>query len=715
MKLFRLVAGLTLALILVGPAMGQKRDLMIQADKTFAIGEYFNAIEKYKKAYSHEKDRTRKLLITLKIGNCYRMINDTRKAETYYARVVKQKLADPRAHLYYADMLKENGKTALAKAEFEEYLKSEPADLVALASYQSCDSILAWTKNPTRYKVAIVKEFNTKYNDYSPFFASKDYKELYLSSSRDGANGTKKHGGTGQSFSDIYITRLDNKQKWAVPAPLDKTINSIYDDGTPWVSADGNVMYFSRCRFDKQANLGCQIMMSKLTGSKWADPVVVPIAKDSVIIAHPSLTDNQLTMFFVSDMLGGLGGKDIWKAVRTKADGPFGPPENLGEEINTPKNEMFPFVKSDTLFYFSSDGHGGMGGLDIFKAHLNAEKKWVIENMKSPINSTADDFGIIFQKDEEKGYFTSSRTEKGMGGDDIYSFVLPEKRFNMNGRVIAETSTLPLKNADVRLIGSDGTSLEYKTDSTGTFSFKLKPETDYLLVAFKRGYLNGKLRETTMGLEVSRDFNATLVLATYEKPIELPNILYDLAKWDLRPESMVALDALVETLEDNPNITIELMAHTDIRPFKAMTNLELSQHRAESVVDYLISKGIESDRLKAKGYGPDQPRVVDAKIAAQYEFLKAGDSLNKAYIDLLPKDQDKEIAHQLNRRTEFRVLRNDYVPGGRPPSEVDGQQQLLKRGLEELQQGTRKKIKQVTGEVPPTKQGGVTIRNDKMP
>lgn len=719
MKLFRLIAGLTLAFMLAGPAMGQKRDLLIQADKTFAIGEYFNAIDKYKKAYAKEKDRLKRLGITVKIGNCYRLINDTRKAETYYSRVVKQKGVDPKVHLYYAEVLKENGKTPLAKSEYEEYLKAEPGDSLALLAYQSCDSVIAWTKSPTRYQVANIKEFNSKFNDYSPFFASKDYKELYISSSRDGAAGAKKHGGTGQSFSDIYITRLDNKQKWAVPTPLDKTINSMFDDGTPWVSPEGTTMYFTRCRFDKQAALGCQIMMSKQAGSKWADPVAVPIAKDSVVIAHPSLTDDQLTLFFVSDMIGGLGGKDIWMAQRAKADGPFGAPVNLGEEINTPKDEMFPFVKSDSLFYFSSNGHPGMGGLDILKAHRNAEGKWVVENMKAPVNSQADDFGIIFQKDEEKGYFTSTRLDKSLGGDEIYSFVLPEKRFNMTGRVISERTTMPLKGADVRLIGSDGTSMEYKTDSTGNFSFKLKPETDYLLVAFKRGYLNGKLRETTMGLEVSRDFNATLVLVPYEKPIELPNILYDLAKWDLRPESMVALDALVETLEDNPNITIELMSHTDVRPFRAMSNLELSQNRAQSVMNYLISKGIVSDRISARGYGPDQPRVVDEKIAEQYNFLKAGDTLTKPYIDVLPNDQNKEIAHQLNRRTEFRVLRSDYVPGGKPGTELDGQQQILQRGLEELQQGmkNRPKNKQGGGEAIPVKQaaGGEAVKKDKMP
>jgi peptidoglycan-associated lipoprotein len=703
MKLFRLIAGLTMLLLLAGPVMGQKRDLVIQADKTFAIGEYFKATEKYKKAYSREKDRQKRLAITMKIGHCYRLINDTRKAESYYSRAVKQKSLDPKARLLYADMLKINGKTALAKAEYEEYLKSEPGDALAQLAYQSCDSILVWTKNPTRYQIANVKDFNTKFNDYSPYFASKDYKELYISSSRDGAAGNKIHGGTGQSFSDIFYTRLDNKQKWAVPAPVDKAINTEFDDGAPWVSEDGSTMYFTRCRFDKQMALGCQVMMAKRSGVKWADPVAVPIAKDSVIVAHPSLTEDQLTIYFASDMLGSIGGKDIWMAKREKADGPFGAPTNLGEVINSKKDEMFPFVKSDSLLYFSSNGHLGLGGLDVFKATLKPDGNWTIENMKAPINSTADDFGIIFQRDEERGYFTSSRLDKSKGGDEIYSFVLPEKRFNMTGRVINEQTTMALGGADVRLIGSDGTSLEYKTDSTGGFSFKLKPETDYLLVAFKRGFLNAKLRETTMGLESSRDFNATLALAPYEKPIELPNILYDLAKWDLRPESMVALDALVETLEDNSNITIELMSHTDVRPFRAMSNLELSQNRAQSVVDYLISKGIFADRLKARGYGPDLPRVVDEKIADQYNFLKVGDSLTKEYIDVLPNDESKEIAHQLNRRTEFRVLRNDYVPGGKEGNEADAQKQILMRGMEELQQGKKKGAKQEQ------------TTNDKMP
>jgi peptidoglycan-associated lipoprotein len=677
--------------LLAGPAWGQKRDLVIQADKTFSIGEYYKAIEKYKKAYAKEKDKDKKTEITFKIGNCYRLINDPKKAETYYSRVVKRKFKDPRATLYYAEMLRMNGKVEDAKAQYEEYIKLEPADTQAAIELQTCDSILAWKKNPTRYQVANVKEFNTKYNDFSPAFASTDYKELYITSSREGAEGSKIHGGTGQSFADIYYTRLDNKEKWAVPAPVDKAVNSQFDDGVPWVSADGDVMFFTRCRFDKQQELGCQILSTKRQGTKWAEPLILAIAKDSVVVAHPSLAPDQLTMFFASDMLGGLGGKDIWKTTRADAAAAWGPPSNLGDQINTPKDEMFPFAKSDSLIYFSSNGHPGMGGLDIFKAQLDKEGKWAVENMKYPINSISDDFGIIFQNDEEQGYFSSSRVEGGKGGDDIYSFVLPAKRYNLSGKVINEKTLLPVKEAEVRLIGSDGTSLEYKTDSTGNFSFKLKGETDYLIVAFKKGFLNGKMRETTMGLQDSRDFETTLVLSPYERPIELPNILYDLAKWDLRPESMVALDGLVETLNDNPNITIELMSHTDVRPFRTMSNLELSQNRAQSVVDYLISKGIASDRLKARGYGPDVPRVADAKIAEQYNWVVIGDTLSKAYIDKLANDQLREIAHQLNRRTEFRVLSTDYVPTDQRTGDYDAKQQLLIRGMEELQQSQRKR------------------------
>jgi peptidoglycan-associated lipoprotein len=360
---------------------------------------------------------------------------------------------------------------------------------------------------------------------------------------------------------------------------------------------------------------------------------------------------------------------------------------------------MFPYFKNDSLFYFSSNGHLGLGGLDIFESRLQPDGKWIVENMKVPLNSEADDFGIVFQKQDKQGYFTSSRDEGGRGGDDIYSFVLPVKRFSVSGVVLNENDQLPIDSVNVRLIGSEGTNLEYITDSTGIFSFNLKPETDYILVSLKRGFLNGKFRETTMGIPDSRNFEVSLVMAPIEKPVELPNILYDLAKWDLRPESLVALDDLVETLEDNPNITIELMSHTDVRPFSTMSNLELSQRRAQSVVDYLMSKDIEGDRLKARGYGPELPRSIDELMAEEYDFIVAGDTLSKEFIEALENNDNQEIAHQINRRTEFRVPSTDYVPRDKLNDGMDLDQQILEMGQKELNRGGRKQGTGIDAEV----------------
>ncbi len=689
MKALRITLLSLVVIIIAQPVFSQRRNLTLAADKVFAIGEYYNAIDKYKKASSKEKDRAKKTEINYKIGLCYYLSNESKRAESYFKRAISRKYPEPKVNYYYAETLKVNEKIDEAKAAFEEYLKAVPGDSVAIRSYQACDSISVWRENPTRYQVENVKEFNSRENDFSPVFVSDDYRELYFTSSRDGAEGNKAHGATGESFADIFMTRLDNKMKWTVPTPIDPTVNTLYDDGTPWISEDGSKMYFTRCRFDKEEALGCQILETTKSGNSWGEPTVIPISHDSVVVAHPSLTADELKMYFVSNLFGGQGGKDIWVISRDSKGADWGPPNNLGSGINTPGNEMFPSVRGDSTLYFSSDGHLGMGGLDIFKASLSSDEKWTVENMRYPLNSVGDDFGMIFQKQEEQGYFTSNRSSDSKGGDDIFSFLLPTKKYTIAGVVINEESEEPINKADVRLIGSDGTNLEYATDSTGVFSFKLRPQTDYIVVSLKKGYLNAKVRETTVGIPESRDFDVTLLMAPIERPVELPNILYDLAKWDLRPESMVALDALVETLEDNPNITIELMSHTDVRPFRAMTNLELSQNRAQSVVNYLISKGVFSDRLKARGYGPEVPRVIDEKLATENEFLAISDSLSKDFIEALPAGDQQEMAHQLNRRTEFRVLSTDYVPKAMKEQNMDVDDVILKMGQEELREGKR--------------------------
>jgi peptidoglycan-associated lipoprotein len=299
-----------------------------------------------------------------------------------------------------------------------------------------------------------------------------------------------------------------------------------------------------------------------------------------------------------------------------------------------------------------------MGGLDIFKAVPQPDGSWNVLNMKPPINSSSDDFGIAFENENEKGVFSSTR--KGKGNDELYAFEFPPLKFNITGLVKDEKTSAPITASTVYLIASDGNNLQAETGTGGDFKFILKPDVDYIFLASKKGYLNGKEKETTKGQERSRDFMVTILLTPIDRPIELPNIFYDFGKWDLRPESMVSLDKLVETLTDNPEVTIELMSHTDSRDTEEY-NYDLSQKRAQSVVQYLIEKGIEPERLSAKGYGESSPKVVDASVVAQASFLRSSTPLTEQYINSLASDEQKEIAHQINRRTEFRVLRTDYV------------------------------------------------------
>lgn len=640
-----------------------QKDHTKAADNIFEIGEYYRSIDKYKKALSKSRDNVKKNEINFKISMCYRLINDSRSAESWFKKTVKRKYPDPIAVLYFADALKMNEKYDDAIIEYENYKNLVPDDPRGEEGIQSCRTAIEWIANPERYIVENVKVFNSRLSDYSLTYASEDYMEVYFTSAREGADGKKVHGVTGQGFADIFTSKLDRKGKWSEPTPLDEKINSQYDDGASFLIPGASNIYFTRCRFDKSENLGCQILTAQKSGKTWTDPTVIPLTADSLIAAHPSVSLDETKMLFTGNMPEGKGGKDIWMAERESTSATWGKPVNMGNIINTSGDEMFPFFKNDSLIYFSSNGHPGMGGLDIFKA-FKSENKWVVENMKVPINSSADDFGIVFQPGkQELGYFTSSRlVGTSRRSDDIYSFVLPLKEFKIHGLVINERTETYIDSADIKLIGSDGTNLEVKTAKDGKYNFELNPDTDYILVAVKDGFLNAKARETTMGFDENKDFAVNLVLSPIENSIVLPNINYEFSKWDLRPESLVELDKLVETLNDNPNIRIELSAHTDMRQGINFDNQELSQKRAQSVVNYLISKDIASDRLEAVGYAARVPKEIDVRIEKEYDFLALGDTLNAAFINNLTNEEQAEIAHQINRRTEFRVISTSYVP-----------------------------------------------------
>jgi len=637
--------------------MAQRTKKEERAINAFEAGEYHAAIDLYKEAYEFVNDREEKNEIIFRIANCYRIVNEPKQAELWYKKVIRRDFNNPEAVLYYADAMKMNEKYEDAIIEYRRYKELVPDDPRGEEGVMSCELAMQWMENPSGYQVEEMKFLNSRESDYAPAYGREDFMEVYFTSSRDESTGNDVHGATGQNFTDIYLSKLDRKGRWSTPVPLGEEINSEFEDGTPAFSKDFNTIYFTRCKVSKNKNFGCQIMTSTREGETWGETSPLAVGGDSIVIAHPAISKDDLILYFVSDMPGGMGGKDIYMMSRESTSGEWGVPENLGPQINTMGDEVFPYVHSDGTFYFSSDGHVGMGGLDIFKATYDEENGWKVINMKYPVNSPGDDFGIVFQDEVEAGFLSSSRGVRS--DDDIYSFFLPPLKFNIDGVVLDEKTEEPLAEAVVKSIGSDGITLEATTDKKGGFKFMLKPATDYVFIASKKGYLNNKERETTKGLDESKNFSTKIYLASIAKPIDLPNIFYDFAKWDLRPESMVELDKLVETLNDNPHVTIELMSHTDSRG-SAEANIELSQKRAQSVVDYLIEKGIEEDRLSAKGYGESTPKIVDEKINEEYPFFPNGTVLDEEFINSLETPEQQEVAHQINRRTEFKVLRTDF-------------------------------------------------------
>ncbi len=645
--------------IAASTAFGQKGRRSAKAYEAFEAGEYKIAVDLLKDAYNQTGNKEEKNEIVFLIAESFFRTNEPRKAEMWYKKAISRGYNRPEVYLKYAESMKKNEEYEEAIAQFQKYKELVPDDPRGENGILSCELAMEWMSNPNGYEVENMKFFNSRELDFSPYYAREDYGVVYFTSSRDGSTGEAIHGATNENFTDIYTSTIDRKGSWSEPVPLGENVNSEFEDGTPVLSPDFNTIYFTRCHKNKNKAMGCNIYTAIREGEDWGKASSLGLTSDSIVAAHPAVSADELTMYFVSDMEGTAGDMDIWKMTRTSKSEEWENLENLGPQINTEAKEVYPYLHPDGTLYFASNGHIGMGGLDIFKATQKEDGNWEVENMRYPINSFADDFGMVFEKEIERGYFTSSRTTRG--DDDIFMFMLPPLRFNIIGRVLDEKTDEPIEGSIVKSISSDGITLESTTDDDGSFRFMLKPGTDYLFIASAEGYLNGKERETTKGLSQSRDFRTSILLSSIEKPIELPNIIYDFNKWDLRPESMVMLDKLVETLEDNPNITIELMSHTDNRGSDE-ANVELSQKRAQSAVEYLIQKGISNDRLTAKGYGESVPRVIDEQTAEQTNF-EIGDVLDAEYIDNLDTEMEKEVAHQLNRRTEFRVLRTDYVPG----------------------------------------------------
>jgi peptidoglycan-associated lipoprotein len=634
------------------------RKYMNTARISYEIGEYYNAIEKYRKAYRSQKLGDEKAEMAFTIAESYYRLSDWAKATVWYKNAIKRNYSEPMCMLHYADCLRAAQKYDEAITWYQTYLGVKPDDQYAKNGLEACKIVNGWLDRPSRYMVNIVKEVNSKDNDYCPAFLSGRDNEIIFTSTREVVTGRRKSNITGTKYGDLFISKFEvQKQKWGTPKLMEENelINTTNDEGAATLSERGDMMIFTRCRYDKTKDLGAELYATNQSRGDWSEPTLIEIVGDSLIAAHPSLSSDGTVLYFVSDRPGGYGGKDIWMA-NEKGGGVFDKPVNLGSEINTPGDEMFPFIRENGDLFFSSNFHLGLGGLDIFRARKDENGKWAVENMKAPVNSPGDDFGMAFIKGEvEKGLFSSNR--KGSRSDDIYSFYLPPKVFNATGEVFNKESDQKIDGAMIRIIGTDGTNLKMRADG-GRFQLKLKPETEYVFAAFKDGYLNDKVRTSTIGLEDSKEFRFTFKLSPTTEPIKVNNINYATGSYQITEESKVALDSVVQLLVLNPTITIELMAHTD-HIGSDQFNSDLSQKRAQSVVDYLISKGVNSARLVAKGYGETWPKKVTREIAKQYDWLKRNDELTEEFILKLPPDQ-QELAKALNRRTEFRVLSNDF-------------------------------------------------------
>ena len=630
-----------------------------KGDQHFAIGEYFDAAEQYKKAYTNTPAKDRKLrgLRAVKLAECYRRINASQKAIAAYNNIIRYNQADSLTHLRLAQQLMKTGNYRLAEKNFAIAIDSLPNSTIAKNGLASAKLAPQWKKNGSAYQVKRENMFNSRRSDYSPMLAGDDNDRLYFSSTRSQTKGDELSGITGTKTADIFFSQKDEKGKWTKPQTIDTELNSAYDEGACAFSPDGRTMYLTQCSSDPSYPRYAVICTSQRADAIWGKSNPLVISKDTLSsFAHPAVSPDGTWLYFTSDMPGGIGGLDIWR-IQLGKDGVIGGVENLGRPINTEGDEMFPTFRPNGDLYFSSNGHPGMGGLDIFIAKRSADGKNIdIEHPGYPLNSEADDFGMTFEGLKNQGFFSSNRGD-ARGWDHIFSFYNPEIVQTVTGWVY-EKDGYELPAAIVYMVGNDGTNLKLNVKGDGSFTQQIKPGVDYVLLGTCKGYLNHQVQLTVEPTNESCDTVLQFPLASIMAPVLIDNIFYDFDQATLRPESMTSLDELVKLLNENPNVTIELSAHCDYKG-SAAYNKQLSQRRAESVVKYLIEKGIAHDRLTPVGYGKDKPKTIKKKVAEKYPFLKADDVLTEEYIKSLKPDE-QEISNQLNRRTEFRVLRTTY-------------------------------------------------------
>ena len=716
MKTFKKgLAFLAALLMLASTGFAQTKSLAQKADELFALNQYNAALEKYREAYDKiTSNKTEKNRVYFQMGECYRLMNNFPKAERVYKRLINSKYytTEPKIYFYMAEMYRFDNRFDEADDYYAKYLELVPEDEHAAARKASIIFVNQLFMSRTRHNIVKLDNWNTDYNDWAPHFMGDDTSTIVFTSSRFLGDDADKHDAwTGQNFSDLFYVFQDRNNNWTTEPELydvTKKINTPANEGEGCFSPDGRNLYFSRCDIRANQTLGCYVYYTTKgsanpkdakggkgkkkkdddNSGEWSEPVRLNLGDTAFNYLYPAITRDGLTLYFSSDMPNGRGDYDIWQVTRKSVDDEFGRPVNLGSNVNTAGRETFPVLRNDSTLYFSSNGLPGVGGLDLFVTTRNGRKWSAAKNLGIPINSSYDEMSIVFYPEsdsdmEERGYFSSNRPfadphskttdKKGKQtppiNDDLFYFELPPLLYSIEGTVRDEKSMQLIENAKVRLVGSNNTQYETYTNKEGFYRFDntlVKKDVVYKMYLSKVDYFSIEGSESTCGYNTDKDLVHDFRMEPVPKQaVVLPEIRYDLAKWDLKEEFMDSLMDLYLVMVNNPNIVVELRAHTDCRPFIGLTNDTLSQRRAQAVVDYLVSRGIEPERLVAKGYAERVPRTLDKDMTVRvngvpYKF-SAGQTLECDYVMGLPGADRQEAAHILNRRMEFLILRTDYV------------------------------------------------------
>ncbi len=628
------------------------------AEEKQSIGEYYEAANMYRKIYSRAKPDQRDLraYVSYRMGICYQKINNTSRATSAYVSAQRYNYPDSLLNLRLAQVYHQGGKYNEAVNYYNKFTEQNSESTIAQNGLKGCALAAEMIKKPTLYQVRKMDIFNSRYAEFSPMLSGDSYDKLYFASSR--AKSVNKDSVsliTGQLTNNFFLAEKDEKGVWKKPVELEDAINTVFDEGTPSISADGNTMYYTYCESDLINSRTAEIYASTRSGASWGVGSRVNLIKDSITsVGHPSVSPDGKYLYFVSD-ISSYGGKDIFRA-RLVGMNDIAGIENLGPQINTEGDEMFPYVRDSVTLYFASNGHPGMGGLDLFKATMDSMGVWHVENAGAPINSMGDDFGITFEGNKERGFFSSNRND-ARGYDHIYSFERPTVTIFIEGYV-SDAEENPIERATIRIVGKDGLNEKALAKPDGSYKVELERDISYVMMASAPDYLNQHFELKTDPDEKNEIYYVDFYLSPIHKPTVVENIFYDFDKATLRPESKEALDDIIKVLDENPNVTIEMGAHTD-RKGSDKYNEGLAQRRAQSVVDYLIEAGVPSDRLTAKGYGKSEPKTVTKKMVEENNFLEEDAVLTEEYILTLTPEQ-QEIADQYNRRTEFKVTGTTY-------------------------------------------------------